>query len=205
MTGVNRFTPEGLLKHYEQQREGIDLRDFFSRPQHKKLQEIWCAAQFGRGLQSAGVDCAVWVSDADEQTEADFGIEAYGIRHDFQLTEVLSPGRRRGDEYRGKSEGPWADSDWEQGTLHGGDWIRNAITHKARRYGDVSDLHLLIYVNFPAWDQTYERLQAVTATESRVFASVWLMTGHMLCCVRPSLTLPLAAGWHPIVHPDATP
>ena len=61
---------------------------------------MWCAAHFARGYERRYGECYVWISDEDEQTDADFHLEIAGIRHPFQVTELMQPGRRRGDECR---------------------------------------------------------------------------------------------------------
>ena len=176
-------------------RNAVDASEFFSKPQHKKLQEFWCAAHFGCGLEILARPCTLFVSDRDEQLDADFELEMEGKRHSFQITEVQTPGRRRGDEYKGRSTGPWTDEDRALGTKHGAEWIRAAIEKKAHHYAITKDLHLLVYLNFPARDQQYEELKSQTEQVASDFASVWLLTGNTLCTIKPCPTLPTVGGW----------
>jgi hypothetical protein len=156
---------------------------------------MWCAGHFGRGLELLPLDCAAWIANWDQQTGVDFELETTGVRQGFQSTEVQVPGRRRGDEYKGRSHGPWSDEDWTRGTEHGAEWICDAIDKKAKQYGKSDGLNLLVYVNFPAWNMQFESIRSTAAAPSARFASVWLLSGNALCSIRPSPRLPETNGW----------
>ncbi len=192
---LTAYTPPELLAKFRELRNAVDPSEFFSKPKYKKLQELWCTAHFGCGLEILVRPCTLFVSDRDEQLDADFELELDGTRHPFQITEVQTPGRRRGDEYKGRSAGSWRDEDWTLGTKHGSEWIKAAIEKKARHYASTKDLHLLVYLNFPAWDQQYEELTKHTGQVVSAFASVWLLNGNSLCSVKPCPTLPTVEGW----------
>lgn len=192
---LGKFTPDALLRRFHELRDPVTSEEFFVSPRHKKAQEIWCAAHFARGYATRISGVAVHVSEVDEQDEVDFEFEVAERRLPFQITEVQFPGRRRGDEYRGRTEGPWTDEDWERGSVDGPTWISGAIKKKAVRYGKVDELHLLVYVNFPAADMQYVDLHAVAAAQSSRFASVWALTGNALCCLKASPHLPHWDGW----------
>lgn len=183
------------MQKVSETRKHVKAADFFSSPKFKKTQELWCAAHFCAGLELVSGPYRIWVSEKDEQTDADFELEVAQERIPFQITEVQTPGRRRGDEYRGRSEGPWTDEDRERGTIQGAEWIRSAIAKKADRYSQPDDLNLLVYVNFPAWGQQYIDLVAHTHQEASRFASVWLLNGNTLCHVKRHRSLPNMDGW----------
>jgi hypothetical protein len=195
-----RFLPDELLAHFRSIRATATDAEFFNRPKFKKAQEIWCAAHFARGYSQNFPQTAVHISDVDEQTDVDFELEAMGSLHPFQVTEVQVEGRRRGSEYKGREPGQWEDEDWSRGSKDGATWIRDAIDKKARRYGAPASLNLLVYLNFPAWDQRYDEIQVVAHQPAQSFKSVWLLNGNALCCIRPSPDLPSWVGWLPMAE-----
>ena len=199
---VSLYTPSELSEKYQLIRATVSDQDFFQKPRNQKMQELWCATQFAAGFQNTISPCNVWWSDRDEQTAADFELEAHGRRHPFQLTEVQSPGRRRGDEYRYEQEGPWSDSDWRKGAAEGKQWITAAIAKKASHYPDSSQLNLLVYVNFSAWNQEYIEICTAARDAAAPFFSVWLMTGTHFCCIRENVSLPPCSGWAAIASPE---
>jgi hypothetical protein len=48
-----RYTPDELLDKCRQIRDSVTVEEFFRRPEHKKTQELWCAAHFGRGYEQS--------------------------------------------------------------------------------------------------------------------------------------------------------
>ncbi len=193
---TRRYLPEELLAKYRAVRNAVSAEAFFSSPTHKKTQELWCAAHFSRAYSQNIEQCAVWVADRDIQTDVDFELQVGGVRHPFQITEVQTPGRRRGEEYKGTGSDSWKDEDWSEGTEHGARWIHDAIEKKLTRYGgNVGGLNLLVYINFPAWEQQYETIRQGSSVSASKFASVWLLNGNALCCISPSSALGFLAGW----------
>jgi hypothetical protein len=195
------YSSAELALKVRETRAHVDAAEFFSSPRFKKTQELWCAAHFCAGLEVVSGPYRIWASEADEQTDVDFELEVAQTRLPFQITEVQTPGRRRGDEYRGRSEGPWTDEDRDRGTVEGAEWIRAAIAKKAARYSRPEDLNLLVYVNFPAWDQEYPDLAVRTTTEASRFASCWLLNGNTLCHMKSHSALPEMNGW--LVIPES--
>ncbi len=191
-----RYTPAELLAKYRKIREEVDPREFFTRPKHKKTQEFWCAAHFGRHYAHGVGPCHIRIEDHDEQTDADFEFEAAGGVHPFQITEVQEPGRRRGDEYKREPMDGAKLEDWSEGTANGPRWIRDAIHKKLNRYGGrVSHLNLLVYLNFPAYDQKYIDIRAACAEQASPFASVWLLNGNAAACIWSQTALRGPEGW----------
>jgi hypothetical protein len=167
-----RYSPDELLQRYRQIRQESSQTDFFTSPAHKKTQELWCAAHFGRAYSFAFERCFIWISDRDEQTDTDFRLELPTGIFDFQVTEVQLPGRRRGDEYRRGDALPSSVDHYDQGDTLGPIWVRDRIDAKRRQYGDTNSLHLLVYLNFPARAQMYADLASTCLPAADAFASV---------------------------------
>ena len=113
----------------------------------------------------------------------------------FQVTEVMEPGRRRGDEYRNVDPGVRHD-DIEAGTAHGPSWVRAALQNKlAKNYAGMESLNLLAYLNFAGRNLQFVDLREACAQVSRKFGSVWLLNGNTLCCIHPNAQIPSWEGW----------
>lgn len=194
---LRRYSPDELLAKYRAARGSISAEDFFSKPAYKKIQELWCAAHFSMAYSAFIQECWVHIADRDLQTDTDFELEVRGVLHPFQITEVQLPGRRRGDEYRGKAPPAWEQEDYSEGSEKGASWVRAGIDKKFSGYGgSVTHLNLLVYLNFPAWDQQFHDMRDATGDVARKFASVWLLNGNALCTVAPNPSLEFSAeGW----------
>ncbi|MCX5865401.1 MAG: hypothetical protein NTW42_10085 [Deltaproteobacteria bacterium] len=195
---LNRYAPDDLLLKYLSIRTAVPDDVFYNKPMYRKVMEFWCAAQFARGYEKHVAPCAVWVHDGDAQTYFDFQLETKAQRQDFQLTEVLLPDRRRGDEYRtGGPKTRTTVEDWDRGEKDGGRWIAAAIDAKRQRVGgDVHELNLLVYINYPAVEHPYFDLQNELAQAAAPFRSVWLLNGHALACVSCNVRgLDVLPGW----------
>lgn len=190
-----RYSPDQLLQHYRQVRQASSQLAFFTNPAHKKTQELWCAAHFGRAYCFAFEPCYIWISDRDEQTDTDFQLELPAGVFDFQISEVQLPSRRRGDEYRRGDALPSSVEHYDQGDTLGPIWVRDRIEAKRSKYGDTRSLNLLIYLNFPARNQLYTDLASTCRTSSESFASVWLLNGNSICCIRRNPLLAFVEGW----------
>jgi hypothetical protein len=191
-----RYEPEALLAKYRAIRGGISAKEFFRSPKHQKTVEMWCAAHFARAYARYVRPCAVLIDDVDVQTEVDFELELDGMCHPFQATEVMEPGRRRGDEYRNGDPVGSRDDDIESGTALGANWVRGGLENKlARGYAGVNKLNLLVYLNFVGRNQEYPYLRGICRDVARQFASVWLLNGNTLCCIHPNANIPSWEGW----------
>ena len=191
-----KYKPDALLSKYRAIRNSISAREFFRSPKHQKTMEIWCAAHFSRAFDRYVSPCEVLIDDMDIQTDVDFELDMGGVLHPFQVTEVMEPGRRRGDEYRiGEPVGA-RDDDIETGTALGATWVRAALAHKlAKGYADVEKLNLLAYLNFAGRSQQYEHLRSTCVGVAERFGSVWLLNGNTLCCIHPNQDIPSWEGW----------
>ena len=132
---TNQYSPDELYAKFLKQRGAASTKDFFNSPGHKKTQELWCAAQFGRAFSANISSCFLLIADHDEQTDADFHLMLAGISHPFQITEVQIPGRRRGDEYKNQELKGATLEHWDSATEQGPVWIRESIQKKYDRYG----------------------------------------------------------------------
>lgn len=182
---IDRYTPDKLLAKYYSIRSQVPTDVFYSSPKYRKTMELWCAAQFGRGYATNIAPCSILIHEGDAQTYFDFQLEIDTRKLDFQLTEVQLAGRRRGDEYRkGGPSGYTTVDDWDKGEKFGGEWISSAIKKKWFKYGgDVSELNLLVYVNYAAVEHPYQKLCEQVAGNAVPFRSVWLLNGHAIACV----------------------
>ena len=191
-----RYTPEELLAKYRKIRESVTPREFFTVPKHKKTQEFWCAAHFGRHFAHGVGPCHILIEDHDDQSDTDFVFEVAGLVHPFQITEVQAPGRRRGDEYKRETSTKATHEDCSDGRENGPRWIRDAIEKKFNRYGGcVCHLNLLVYLNFPAYDQQYIKIREACTEVSSSFASVWLLNGNATACIWSQTDLSGPEGW----------
>jgi hypothetical protein len=195
---MKRYRPDELLAQYREIRGDTTTEEFFRAPRHKKTQEMWCAAHFALGYQKGVGECYVWISDEDEQTDVDFYLEINGTKHPFQITELMEPKRKRGDEYKngGGESGTTHLEDWSFGTEHGPAWIRGAIEKKrGENYAGAAHLNLLVYVNFHAYQQQYDLIAQECSVASQGFGSVWLLNGNTLCCIHGGDEFMETGGW----------
>lgn len=181
-----RYEPDALLAKYRSRRATVLAEQFYTKPRYRQEMELWCAAQFARGYSEHVRPCAVWVTEGKRQSYFDFKLEAAELVRYFQLTEVMPPGRRRGDEYRrGGPARQTTSHDWDAGELLGGEWLSRAIRRKHARYaGDVANLDLLVYLNFLAVELQYSGLRDQAADDAASFRSVWLLSGKAIACIR---------------------
>ena len=202
-TGQSRYSPEALFLHLRAVRYSDPAFDIFSNA-NRQWRENWCAARLARAFERAGTPCAVWAEDANSQRAFDFQLEVGGELLPFQTTEVLHAGRLRNKELRELPSTPTFDDRFakeEQATA----WVRDRIAAKlAKLGGAVTDLHLLVYANFSAFDQRPVPYRLVCAEVARPWASAWVMFDHYVFCLSGSPVLPSVQHWLTISD-DATP
>ena len=195
MTRRAKYRPQELLAKYRAIRATITDQEFFRSPKHKKTQEMWCAAHFAYAFDQYIDRCDILIDDADTQTDVDFDLSVNGVCYPFQVTEVMEPKRRRGDEYEIRAPGTRAD-DWSQGSQLGPTWVKAALEKKLlKQYAGANNLNLLVYLNFGAWQQQYIDMRNECADASKHFGSVWLLNGNAMCCIQPSPSLKSFEGW----------
>ena len=190
------YDPDRLLDEYRDVRGGLSVESFFRAPGMSRVREMWCAAHFARAYARYLAPCQVRIDDEDDQNDYDFELRVGNLWHLFQVAEVMEPGRQRAAEYRDFIPGQTRQEDWSPGTEHGADWIRDAIARKAaKKYSRADKLNLLLYVNFPAYDQNYQRIRDRCSAKLGVFRSTWLLNGNALCCIQPHESLASCEGW----------
>ena len=190
-----RYLPAELMAKHKAMLECVPVSEFMRSPKYQKSKEEWCAAHFSQGYNKYISPCAVHVEEIDPQNDTDLELEVSGERYPVQSTEVQEPGRRRGDEYKTIAIGTESNRDWSPGTKNGSLWIAAAIEKKRDRYGRLSNLNLLVYANFPAYDMSYDQIKLVASEYSEPFASVWLLTGDCMACIRPNPSLGHLPAW----------
>ena len=194
--GKMTYTPEELLAKYRGIQDGLSVEQFFRAPGMSRVREMWCAAHFARAYERYVKACSVRIDDEDDQEDFDFELGVADQWYLFQVAEVMEPDRRRSAEYKDFVEGRARLEDWSRGTDNGAEWIRLAIRRKLqKKYARASELHLLLYLNFAAYEQQYLRIREHCSAELQGFRSIWLLNGNALCCLKPALGLGLFEGW----------
>lgn len=167
-------------------------------PKHQKTRELWCASHFPLGFEQHFGPIQIDISDRDAQEISDMTLIYKDAHFPFQITLALEKGRKMGDDYKNFNE----DSEdvglvsWGKNTKQVSDWVRSAINKKAKRYRSLSiDIHLLVYVNVPAYEHDYAKIRATSADISANFASVWCINGEGLCCIKENSLLPECRAW----------
>ena len=194
------YTPEEAYLLFRQRREQMSAERFFNDPDASTLRDIWLAAHFGHAYSQAFTPCRLLL-DESRKHDWDFILAVDGMHHPFQATEAQQPGRRRGLEYRELASGsrPSVVSEsWEPGTVNGPNWIKDAIELKRQKhYSGESELNLLVYANFTAYQLEFSRVQAVCQPFAQAFHSAWVITGKLLCTLesRNSGLGMLPVGW----------
>jgi len=190
------YAPEQLMQRYRTLRQEMSVETFFRKPGLARLREMWCAAHFAGAVDHNLVASQVAIDEVDSQDDVDFELLVAGIRLPFQVAEVMEPGRRRSTEYKGFKSGSTRLEDWSLGTQMGPSWIRVAIESKLQKnYSRRSALNLLLYLNFPAYEQQYLDIRLECQPVLGHFASVWLLNGNAFACLQPTSALPAFEGW----------
>ena len=196
-----RYKPDELFEKYRRIRVATADEEFFGRPEHKRTQELWCAAHFAKAYNQYLAPCMVLIDESTTNSDTDFDLEIAGKVFPFQVSEVQEPGRRRGDEYK-QPEHLRPTHDLSRGSALGPQWVRDGIQRKAaKRYADAQSLNLLIYLNFSAWEQQYHDIRNACAEAVDSFGSVWLLNGNTMCVIKPSPDLSSFEGW--LVIPES--
>lgn len=153
---------------------GVSNNDFFSRSNktYKKYFEAWIASLFSRGFSGLVKPCEVRVCvNKGKEAFPDFEIRVDGHVHEFELTEVQLPKRKRGDEYI-KGIGPRGKFAGLEETAR---YICDGVKKKANMNYNPSP-HLLVYVNFQvAKEVDLKRVREVCRPYYSKFKSIWLL------------------------------
>lgn len=162
------------------------LDSFVTSRTHNRSREMWVAERFASGFAKAVGACEVQIEETDEQREFDFHLVVDGRAHPFQITEVLDAGRKRGDEYKliSREERVAMYSSEEGGDAsYAAEQIAGALNAKLAKYGDGSTLHVVLYLNLRAGSVSCSAIVQTCGELAVRFASVWVITDGMLCCL----------------------
>ena len=192
---LRRYTPIELMSAHNQLRERITAAEFFG-PRYQKERERFCAGHFSLAYAAAIAPCEVEIEEPDPQNHVDFWLVTPTGRHAFQVTERQEPERRRGDEYKAGLVPQPTEEALDVAATLGADWIVETVLKKNRSYsGSNTSLHLLVYVNFPAYDLRFEDIQLRLQGVQETFGSIWLLAGDSMACAKSSAMLGQLNGW----------
>lgn len=195
---LRHFRPLELIEAHNANRAQMSARAFFG-PKNQKLREWFCAGHFALAYEESKAPCTVAFEEPDPGNHIDFFLQTPTGVHDFQLVEVQRPGRRRGDEYRpGAGFLHVGEDELIQAGDEGPSWIAGMVNKKRDSYGgSLARLNLLVYANFWARQMTYDSVVQAVATRANDFASIWLLTGDAVACIKASPDLGELSGWYP--------
>jgi hypothetical protein len=198
-------SPQALLSAVQREAELVGPQAMLTENRHMRLREKWCAAMFGFAYSESFAPCQIEIEDKDEQREYDFHLQTNGDRLPFQIAEVITPGRKRSDEYRAHRPSEVA-AKYRASTPMSADEaaqeLRRSLDKKVkRRYSGAKDLSVLLYVNLDAVSLEWNMAQEALAASAPEFASVWLLAEHAFTCVYGGVLWPPSRGWHAINLP----
>ena len=192
---LRRYTPTELVSAHNELRDRITAVEFF-RPRYQKERERFCAGHFSLAYTAAIAPCEVEFEEPDPHNHIDFWLVTPTGRHAFQITERQEPERRRGDEYKTGLVPKPTEEALNIAAKLGADWIVESVLKKDRSYGgSKATLHLLVYVNFPAYDLRFEDVQLRLHSVQETFGSIWLLAGDSITCPKPAGLLGQLNGW----------
>jgi hypothetical protein len=184
-------SPDSLLEAAEQVLQTIGCPDIFMRNEAKPAREAYCAAKFAQ--------LAAWHNDVEvrlgvDPRGPDFFLRTGRGEMAFELTEILEPSRRRGEEYRRLYE-----QGGEEITLGGDPKIENdllldvlpsAVEKKAAKQY-IPMRSLLLYPQF-GWPSILRSAPALRILHENVkpfssrFLSVWITMGPRAVRLTPA-------------------
>ncbi len=181
--------------------EKIPNEKLFRDPRYQKLREQWCAGMLGVGYQKFVSKCEVGLNETSARLDADFFLKTSNQTYAFQITEVQTPGRKRGDEYKGFATGSIKSIPYEpeKGRIEGPTWLKEGIEKKMRKkYAESSKLNLLVYANFNATKLEYNQLKLTCAKNEHNFASIWINTSTHICSIYSDSSLGEIPEWREV-------
>lgn len=197
---MNHHEPQALLSSVEREAEAVGAKAMLTSHRHSRLREKWCAAKFGCAYGKSFAPCSIEIEEQDEQREYDFHFHTKGVRLPFQIAEVLTPGRQRGNEYGSQAPAEIAAKYRGAPVLSSSEAIeelRKSLEKKvARRYAGAEDLSVLLYVNLDAASLKWSEAQAALELSASQFASVRLLSENAFTCIRGGSLWPPSGGWH---------
>lgn len=184
---MTRYAARSLAEYVEERAVALGTPAFVTGSSSQRLREMWCAAKFGLGYERNVAPCEIDIEELNEQREYDFHLCTDGERLPFQVAEVLDEGRRRGDEYRDRTSDEvnqlHNQRSWKDRGYAGRRVIEELHSkHKTYRSG-ARTIHMLLYINIKAASVPWASIANAAESESKNFASVWLVTQELICCI----------------------
>lgn len=180
----------------------LESRAFLTRPEHKRLREMWCASRLLTGYSGIYAAAEVAIEDVDEQREYDFYLVIENEWLPFQIVEVLDAGRRRGDEYREMSRAQVEKHHRNrglEGVEYGMTRVREELQKKIdKNYANADQLHILLYLNVNVAGFEWGALRDASAQATTTFSSIWAVTQDIFCCVYGGDRWNDQEAWRPI-------
>ncbi|HEX2541152.1 MAG TPA: hypothetical protein VHM00_08725 [Caldimonas sp.] len=197
-----QYTPRELEAHVEAQVQCVGTKAFLTQDRHKRLREMWCAARLALGYSNFIAECVVEIASEDEDREFDFHLCTSGLRLPFQVAEVLDSGRRRGDEYNSQSKEEVAalhnERDFEPSSYAARRVHEELLSKASKHYAGAESLHILLYLNVKASSVAWASLAEGAESAAAHFASVWVVSQDLFCCLRGGSMWPSLAHWRAI-------
>jgi len=153
--------------------EAENTRKYFSND-GKKERERWVVEHWAAALARS-------IANLKESEAPDFVADGDGV----EVVEVQPPERRRGDEYRADRDAlaqgklpEWKNwVSFELVQAEGYDWIGDAISAKAQKYGEAAkDWTLVVYANYGWWEETdWDAVGKIVQESVETFASIHVL------------------------------
>jgi hypothetical protein len=157
---------------------GVHSTAYFTDPRLQWLRDAWIADSFARAIGAHQVRLP-------EEPWPDFQIRySDGAIVQYEATEAMQPGRKRGDEYRAWQSNGWKIRHVSQEELEARRdaiplALRTAVKAKVRKQYP-KDAALVVYLNISShfWDDdTIPNLSEFTKEAFGPFDSVWVLWG----------------------------
>ena len=140
---------------------------------------MWVAGKLGQVFENKYASVRILMTE-EQDSETDFELlldDDKPLR--FQVTELLDPDRKRGDEYKERAKGgeflqPYGPA---RGMQEGPDWIASAVKNKSNKNYDPKP-HLVVYANFHAEDLDKSDISCRCRPYKDRFPSFWVLQNH---------------------------
>lgn len=153
--------------------------------------KIWNTAHFAHTFSNRIAPCMVALAEMDEQ--ADFTLKVGGEFQRFEIIEVAEPVAEHFGEHT--RLGVAAEDALTRTTRVGIKWIRDCIARRLQKDQAVTDVNLLLRIDYPAAYLDYERIHTHCGELLARFASVWLLKDNALCCLHADAVHLPTKGW----------
>jgi hypothetical protein len=185
------YKPKDLFEKATNDMGVIAKDELFSKRQHKRILESWCAGRFGMAYEEMIGMCEIYIEDKDEQRDYDFKVLSGGSVIPVQLAEVLDEGRKRGKEYQEKTAEKIAgELAYEDGVNsgYGVQRVKVVLAKKAiKSYAGSESLVVLLYANMMVQGLRFDLLKEECKILCSNFKEVWVMAdsgnGFVAACI----------------------